>query len=173
MQRFGRDLQSVGPLFDLGAELAQLGGQGRDAIGLFVADVPYVANRRRTFRKQGHGTQGLHCIADGVHIDVDAVQWFSGHGDLRVAVDDLAAHLPQAIAKGHVALKAIAGQALDGYTAAGDGCGGEEITGRRGIGFDGVGAAVIGLRCRHAEGRILRQRTSTPKSRITASVIAT
>ena len=47
MQRLGRDPQSVGPLVDLGAELPQFGGQGRDAIGFLVADVCDVANRRR------------------------------------------------------------------------------------------------------------------------------
>ncbi len=65
------------------------------------------------------------------------------------------AHRPQAVAKGHVALQAVARQALDGDAASGNGRRGEEVARRRGVGLDRVSPPAIRLRRGNMQWKIV------------------
>ena len=68
VKRPGGDLEAVGEFLHLRPDLAKLVGQGSEAIGFFVSNVSDVANRRRPFRKAGHGRQGHDAVADIAHV---------------------------------------------------------------------------------------------------------
>ena len=150
-KRCGRDRKPVGLLLHLRPQFAQLRRQCSDPIRLLVADVAHAGDPCRTLRKQGNGRQRLHRVADRVHVDLNAPQRAPPDRDLAVAPADVAAHCFKTIAERDVALKTRAGKPLDGHLAAGDRRGGEEIAGRRGVGFDLVSLGAVHLRRRDRE----------------------
>ena len=55
VQRPRRDRQAVGELLDVGADAAQLRGEGGEAVGFLVANVGDVANGGRPLGETGDG----------------------------------------------------------------------------------------------------------------------
>ena len=79
MERCGRYRQAVRELHHTGADAAQLGGQRGQAVGLFMANVGDVANRRWPRGEAGNRAQRHDGVADVVHVHVHAAK--------RAAVD--------------------------------------------------------------------------------------
>ncbi len=68
----GVDHQAVGLFVDPCAELAQLGRERGDPVGLLVADVGHVADPRHSVGKECHDRLGHDRVGKRVHVDVDA-----------------------------------------------------------------------------------------------------
>jgi hypothetical protein len=150
-QRAGVDRQPIVAFLDAGTQLAQLGGQGRDPVRLFVADVGDVADRGRPVREAGHGRECHHGVTDVVHVHVDATEPAAAADDQTVrAVRNLAAHLFEEFDEPDVALETAArmgrGEAADRDRTAGDGGGGPEVAGGGGVRVDGVLARALDAR---------------------------
>ncbi len=75
---------SVG-LGDVGAEAAELGGEGGEPVGLVAADVGDAAQLRRRVGQRAQGGDGRGQLADVVQVDVDARAGVAGagHGQAR------------------------------------------------------------------------------------------
>ena len=77
-------------------------------------------------------------IADGVHINIYAVQRLSFNGDAIVLPFDMAAHLLEGIDEGDISLECVFVESGDSDGSGGDSGGGEEVAGGGGIRFDVV-----------------------------------
>ena len=76
LERVGarEDGQPVGSLFDVGAELLELGCKRGESIGFFNAHIGDVANRSGGLGEERDDGESLRDVAAGVHIDVDSAQ---------------------------------------------------------------------------------------------------
>ena len=79
----GGDLQAVGELLDFRADLAKFVGQGFQPIGFFITNVSHVVNRRRPFREASNRRESHDAVANGVHINVSAIELPSSGTDPR------------------------------------------------------------------------------------------
>ena len=121
MQRRGlpdrrrRDADEVGAFFDLGAQLAQFGRHGGDAVGFLDAPRRDVAQRAGAVGVQGHHAQGHGGVGDVVAIQVDGLEWPGaalGPQPIGAAVD-LCAHEAGRLDEADVALDRGFANALD------------------------------------------------------------
>ena len=114
-----------------GATLGFMAAQATEsyAIGFLVAIVGDAANSGRTFGKKCDDGEGLHGIADPVHVDIDAAQLSSRDGDAVRCLLDLTPHLPKHLAETHIPLHRAAGQPIDLNGSARDGSYRPEIAG--------------------------------------------
>ena len=125
VQSARRDSQPVGTLLDFRPKFPQFDRQGVNPVGLLMANMGDAADRGRAFGEPRHCRKRLHGIADGVHVDLDSVQWPSQNADAVVEIPHVAAHFSETLAEGHVPLQATAGKALDRHFALRD-CRGEQ-----------------------------------------------
>ena len=137
------DDQAVGLLVDRGAELAELGRQGGDAVGLLVADVGDVADPRDPVGEQGDDRQGHHGVADRVHVHVDGPQRSArARSFARARASTVQPMCSRMSTNAMSPWRLVGAEPLDGDRAARDRGEGEEVAGGRGVGLDRVVAAA-------------------------------
>ena len=153
MLRRRRHPQGVFALFHLRAQLAQLGGHRRDAIGLFDPPTANIAQHtgavgvERRYRNR-------HCrIGNMIEIGIDGLQ---DAVRLRfypvIPRRNRRAHLPQRVYKLHIALNTVQPYPLHPHRAAGNGPGRQKIRGRRSVAFNMDAARTdVMLPCRQRE----------------------
>ena len=159
------DGQPIGLLHDRAAEPPQFAGQVADAVGLLIANVGDVADRGRPVCEKCHHRERRHCVADRIHVDIDAADRAARHCDrlIRPVIPcDRTAHAAKRIGEADVALHAPVGKPFDPHAAAGDRSSREEIAGRRGVGFDGVATALV-ARCRDSPAAVSLRQTDSSK----------
>ena len=111
-----------------------------------MSHVSDVTNSGRAVGENRHCGKCLSRIADRIHIDINAMQRLSSHGDAICAPGDFAAHLFQSRRESHVALQRVFGQAGDRDGTACHRCSSEEITGGRSVRFYIVNARLVWFR---------------------------
>lgn len=139
----GGDAEEVRAFLHRGAQLAQLGGHGGDAVGLLHAPAGDVAQRGGAVGVQGHAGQGHGRVGDVVAVQVDGLQGPGAARDVQPvgAAGHLGAHGLGGFDKADVALDRVLAHAqhLDAILAAsarGNGAQCYEIAGGGGVGLD-------------------------------------
>ena len=128
---------------DCAAEAVELGGQGRQPVGLVAADVGDAAEPRRRVGERGEGGDDRGELADVVQVDVEAASWpRPADGEPGPVEAHLGAHRVEDVAERVTGLGGVLRPARHPHPAAGDQRRGEE---RRGVGQVGLDLDVEGV----------------------------
>ena len=121
--------------------------QGLEAVGFLDAQVPDVLDPGRTIgEERDHGVDEGG-VGEGVHVHLaQAAERAIRAPDLDAVglANDFAAHLLEQTEHPEIRLQGIGRDAFDAHRSARDGGGAEGVGGRRGVGFDRVGACAVG-----------------------------
>jgi len=143
------DLEAVGELPHLPAELPELGRHRRDPVALLEAQVGDVPDPGAAAGEERDGGEGRDDVRHVPAVDIgDPLERGAGEAHRIRALLHVAAHRGQNVGEPGIPLDALLADPLDPHGASRDGRPGEEVAGRRRISLDQVLRVLVRLRPR-------------------------